>query len=81
MSILAIDLGQSKSVFAFRDARQEEQVGSFNPNRQTIRKVLIRLAPKLVVVDVDSGPRSDRGGADALQGPDPGACCCVRTAV
>lgn len=52
MSILAIDLGQSKSVYAFRNERGEERIGSFRTDRDAIRDVLTQLRPTRVVVEV-----------------------------
>lgn len=52
MSILAIDLGQSKSVYAFRSVGGVEKFGSFNTDSEQIRKLLKRLAPQEVVVEV-----------------------------
>jgi len=52
MSILAIDLGQSKSVFAFRGRDGQEKLGSFDTNAGRLRKLLARLAPKQIVVEV-----------------------------
>jgi transposase len=52
VSILAIDLGQSKSVFAFRGPDGEEQLGSINTNDSALRRLLARLAPKRVVIEV-----------------------------
>jgi len=53
MVILAIDLGQSKSVFCWFCTRTGEyRFGSFNTRREQVRKVLVRQAPELVVVEV-----------------------------
>jgi transposase len=52
MSILAIDLGQSKSVFVFGGDQREERFGSFNTTSDAVRKILIKHQPTLVVVEI-----------------------------
>ena len=52
MSILAMDLGQSKSVFVFRNEQGEERFGTFNTQSDSLRKVLARHRPTLVVLEV-----------------------------
>lgn len=52
MSILAIDLGQSKSVFAFRGDDGKERVGSVSTTDVQLRKLFSRLAPQQVVIEV-----------------------------
>lgn len=52
MSILAIDLGQSKSVFVFGGEQREERFGSFNTTSDAVRKILIKHKPTLVVVEI-----------------------------
>lgn len=52
MSILALDLGQSKSVYVFRSAAGEERFGSVSTRREAVRQLLVELAPREVVVEV-----------------------------
>jgi transposase len=52
MSILAIDLGQSKSVYAFRGLDGKEQFGGFSTTDAQLRKLLACCAPRQVVVEV-----------------------------
>lgn len=52
MSILAIDLGLSKSVFVFRHDDGQERFGSFNTRSDELRKLLLKHRPALVVVEV-----------------------------
>jgi len=52
MSILAIDLGQSKSVFAFGGQDGAERLGSFRTTDEELRKLLVRLAPRQVVIEI-----------------------------
>ena len=52
MSILAIDLGQSKSVFVFGGNKREERFGSFNTNSGAVRKILMKHRPTLVVIEI-----------------------------
>lgn len=52
MRILAIDLGQSKSDFAFGGREGKEQLGCFNTAENQLRKLLKRLAPDQVVIEI-----------------------------
>lgn len=52
MSILAIDLGQSKSVFVFRSDEGQERFGSFNTRSDELRNLLTKHRPSRVVVEI-----------------------------